>query len=93
MDEVGLSDNHLKAKLLSLLDAKESKFFAHQGDVVTTREVEALEIQRKTLDMALKVKGLYAPEKRELSGKDGAPLVITTAIPEPDLPDDFDDRD
>ena len=65
LDEHGLSENALKAKLLSLIEAKETKFFQKDGKVTDTREVEALEVQRRTLDMALKLKGLYAPEKYE----------------------------
>lgn len=89
IEDVGLSDNRLKTKLLSLLDAKETKIFQKDGEVIETREVEAVEVQRKTLDMALKVKGLYAPKKRELSGKDARPIEykIITRIPEPLLPD------
>jgi hypothetical protein len=67
LDEVGLSETTLKIKLATLLDAKETKFFAHQGVVVDEREVEALGLQLKALDMAFKVKGSYAPEKHEYS--------------------------
>ena len=74
IEDVGLSDNQLKTKLLSLLDAKQTKFFQKDGIVTETRTVEALEIQRKTLDMILKVKGLYGPEKHEHAGKDGGPI-------------------
>jgi len=66
LDETGLSENALKIKMLSLLEAKETKFFQKDGEIVTQVEVEAIEVQRKTLDMALKVKGLYAPEKHEV---------------------------
>ena len=74
-DEVGLSENALKNKLLSLMGAKETKFFStpikvkvvKDGKEVETNdilikqvEVEALEVQRKTLDMAIKVRGMYA---------------------------------
>jgi len=74
IEDFGLSDNQLKTKLLSLLDAKQTKFFQKDGVVTETRTVEALEIQRKTLDMILKVKGLYGPEKHEHAGKDGGPI-------------------
>lgn len=88
MDDVGMSDNQLKAKLLSLMDARMTKFFQYQGEVMDEKEVEALDIQLKATDMAIKVKGLYAAEKRELTGKDGAPIVVRTAVPEPKmLPD------
>lgn len=66
LDEKGLSEGKLKEKLLYLLNAKETKFFQAEGKVTDTREVEALEVQRRALDMALKVKGLYAPERHTL---------------------------
>jgi len=68
-DEAGLSENALKIKLFSLLNAKETKFFQHEGIVTDQREVEAIETQRKTLDMAIKVRGMYAAEKREHTGR------------------------
>jgi len=70
LDEHGLSEARLKKKLFSLTEAKETKFFAHQGKIEDTAEVESLGIQIKALDMALKVKGMYAPEKVEHSGLD-----------------------
>lgn len=80
-DEVGLSENALKSKLLSLLEAKETKFFTTPIKIMVTIdgketavddilikqvEVESLEVQRKTLDMAIKIRGMYA-EKRMIS--------------------------
>lgn len=59
LDEYGLSDNRLKLKLVGLTEAKETKFFQKDGIVTDTREVEALGIQQKSLDMAFKIKGLY----------------------------------
>ena len=67
-DEAGLSENTLKIKLLSLLNAKKTKYFQHEGIVTDQREVEAIETQRRTLNMALKVRGMYAPEKCDHSG-------------------------
>lgn len=76
LDEAGLSENALKIKLLSLMDAKETKFFQKDGEVTDQREVEALETQRRALDMALKIKGAYAPEKHEHSGNVGLKIDI-----------------
>ena len=67
-DEVGLSEEELKSRLRVLLTAKETKFFTHLGEVVSTKEVEALEIQRKAIDMAIKVRGMYAADKLDLTG-------------------------
>ena len=75
LDDNGLSENTLKLKMLSLMEAKETKFFSHEGVVTDEREIAALEIQRKTLDMALKVKDMNAPTKHELTGKDGKALM------------------
>ena len=74
LNDIGLSDESLKVKLLDLINAKETKFFQKDGVVIETREVESLEVQRKSLDMALKVKGLYAAEKKELTGPGGGPI-------------------
>lgn len=116
-DEVGLSETALKKKLLSLTEAKETKFQTMKGAVnpdslppnvnilATTGVIEhdeeggmdygtgdtllaigtdAIEIQRKTLDMALKVKGLYAPEKKEVTGKNGE-AIKTESVLSPEL--------
>ena len=78
-----MSENFLKLKLRSLIDAKETKFFHspvkdENGKVtdifVKEVEVEAIETQRKTLDMALKVKDMMAPKKFEHSGPGGKPI-------------------
>ena len=77
LDENNLSENALKTKLLSLMEAKEKKFFStpvkdENGKVdilIKDIEVEAIETQRKTLDMALKVKGMNAPTQHEMTGK------------------------
>jgi hypothetical protein len=78
LTEEGLSRTKLKHKLLSLLDAKETKFFAHMGEVVEEKDVDALGIQIRALDMALKVKGEYAPEKKEITGPNGGPIVTAS---------------
>jgi phage terminase small subunit len=65
MDEEGLSEARLKAKLMQLLDAKETKFFQKDGEIITKVDVEAQGVQTRVLDMALKVKGMYAPSKVE----------------------------
>jgi len=68
----------------------ESKKAFDDGDTLIGIIVEDLEVQRRALDMALKMKGLYAPEKREVTGRGGRPIEykIITRIPEPDPPVD-----
>jgi len=56
------------------MGAKETKFFSHEGKITDQCDVEALETQRKTLDMAMKYKAMYSPVKHEITGKDGKPL-------------------
>jgi len=79
LDEYGCSEMRLKIKLLELMEAKEIKFFAHEGIVTDQRDVEALGIQVKALDMALKVKGIYAAEKVEHSGAVATKIELTEA--------------
>ena len=43
-------------------------------ETLLAADMENLELQRRTLDMALKVRSLYSPEKHEHSGKDGTPI-------------------
>lgn len=111
VDEHGLSDARLKAKLLGLLDAKKTEFYlvrgkVDQGDLpagcrvyfagvqekgagkskntethtLVAVDVEEPELQRRSLDMAFKAKGLYAPERWELTGKDGGPIETKSEV-------------
>ena len=60
LDEAGLSEERLKIKLLELLEAKETKFFAHEGNVVTEKEVKAYSIQMEALKTAMKARGMLS---------------------------------
>lgn len=68
IEEQGLTDEALKIKLMSLLDAKETKFFQHEGKVTDQRDVDALGIQIKAVELGMRVNGLFAPEKHQHSG-------------------------
>jgi len=72
--DICLSDARLQIKLNDLLDAKETKFFQKDGIITDRANVEALETQRRTLDMAFKLRGSYAPDRLEHTGKDGGPI-------------------
>lgn len=50
-----LDPDSLKEKVESLMEAKETKFFANKGVVMDEREVEALGIQVRATEMGLKV--------------------------------------
>jgi len=65
LDEHKLSEVALKNKLITLIDAKETKFFAHEGKITDSVDVEALEIQRKSLEMAMKVKGMFEKDNAQ----------------------------
>lgn len=84
-DEVGLSEEALQQKLMELMSVKEKKFFSapvkdSEGIVVGMHiediDVPAIETQRKTLDMALKVKGMMKPVVHEVAGKKGGKIGI-----------------
>ena len=62
MEKEGLSDKILTDKLRTLLDAKQKVFFQKDGIVTDTREIEALETQRKTLELSARLKGHLAQE-------------------------------
>jgi hypothetical protein len=57
LDKAGLSDTVLSEKIRDLVHAKEKRFFAHAGIVMDEREVPALEIQRRSVELACKLKG------------------------------------
>jgi phage terminase small subunit len=65
IDEVALSEEGLKKKLNELLEAKETKFFAKDGIVISEKVVKASEVRRKTLDMAMKAKGMYKADNEQ----------------------------
>ena len=60
LDEAGLDETALKCKLVSLLNARETKFFTNGGKVAETRTVDALGIQIKALELAMKAKGMLS---------------------------------
>ena len=108
MDDVGLSEAALKKKLLSLMEAKETKFqkikgavtdsdlsggvsaLATSGAIETGEDgkeystgdtllgitVDAIETQRRSLDMAFKIKDMYAAKKIEHTGKGGGAIEV-----------------
>jgi hypothetical protein len=78
----GLSTNTLKLKLLELMGAKTTRYFTHMGVVTDSRDVKALDIQARALNMALKVNGSYAPEKQEISGPGGGPIATASITTE-----------
>ncbi|MFW5958288.1 MAG: hypothetical protein ACOCQ0_03945 [Desulfosalsimonas sp.] len=80
IDEEGLPDN------VQVLATAVTQKYTKEGEMYEEREtllgvnMESRELQRKTLDMALKHKGMYAPEKHDHTGT----LIVQSQIPEPD---------
>ena len=67
LERHGLTDDALIEKYLKpLLVAKETKFFAHQGEVIETRDVAALGIRKEALDITFRLKGSFAPIEQQL---------------------------
>ena len=67
LDEEGLSEAKLKEKLFQLLHAKETRIFSYEGKITDRVEVQALGIQRQTLDMAMKVRGMYKENNMQVA--------------------------
>jgi DNA-binding CsgD family transcriptional regulator len=57
LEAAGVTDEKIADKIRGLIDAKETKFFSHQGEVTDSREVEALAIQSNMVQFAAKLKG------------------------------------
>jgi hypothetical protein len=53
----------LGKKLLDELEAKDTKFFAFQGEVISDRDIVAWDVRQKARQDAHKLRGDYAPEK------------------------------
>ena len=62
LDDAGLDDEALAAKIAQLCVAKETKFFSEKGMVIDEREVEALSIQADMIKHVTKLKG-YVTDK------------------------------
>lgn len=77
-----LPDNVKALGTTGLVSGKENKQAGEvdkkysAGETLIAIETESIETQRKTLDMALKVKGMYSPEKHEHSGLDGINIIF-----------------
>ena len=62
LNESGVSIETIAAKVASLMNAKTTKFFQKDGIVTDEREVEALETQRKTTELAARLHGVLSTE-------------------------------
>ena len=67
LNELHLSDEVLKLKLVELMNANEKKLFLYEGEIIESEEIPAWNPRAKGLEMAMKVTGMLK-EKVELSG-------------------------
>ena len=89
MEAEGLSDNFLAAKVHNLINAKKTEYFQKDGIVTDEREVEALETQRKTLELATKLKG-HLKEKSTGDINIGLMQMVVQAVRESEDVDECD---
>ena len=68
LEKAGVSDDYLATKIMRLSEAKEKKFFAHEGVVQDEREVDALGVQSGMIQFAAKLKG-HLVEKTQETGE------------------------
>ena len=84
LERIGFGEEHVLGKLGKLIEAKETKFFHHQGIVMETREVEALGIQIKAVDMALQVQGAkVSGNGSDFAGHQAGGITIRLEISDP----------
>ena len=85
MDEMGLTDRALiQNHLVPLLNATDRKFFAHEGKVISQREVAALKTRLNALDIAFRLRGSYAPKDPAEAAQFGVKVIVID-IPRPEV--------
>lgn len=69
LERVGLSIEYVVNNCLRpLLDAKETKFFAYNGIVLDTKEIAALDIRTRAIEVWARLMGAYATQKVQVTG-------------------------
>jgi hypothetical protein len=69
LERVGLSIEHVVNNCLRpLMDASETKFFANGGIVLDKREIPALDIRIRAIEVWARLMGAYTAQKVQLSG-------------------------
>jgi hypothetical protein len=79
MTDHGISDERLSDKISQLLDCEFPVHFSWHGKAKDTRYVPAYETQRKTLELALKLRG-HLKDKSEVDIKVGIMAVVMDAL-------------
>lgn len=68
LDHEGITLSYLAKLLKKELEAKQVKVFQHQGTIIKSEELEALDIRQKARQDAHKLRGDYPAEKHEVEG-------------------------
>ena len=84
MAEARITPRLLAKKLTAELKAKETKYFQHQGEVVSRRDVVAWGIRQAARIDAQKLLGAYPSEKIEFPDKHGRPQQIGGVFSDPE---------
>jgi hypothetical protein len=71
LERAGVTRGLIARKVRKLLDARQTKFFAHEGKVVSKRTVADSEIQSRMVVEAAKMHGMY-PRDSDASGAPGS---------------------
>jgi hypothetical protein len=84
MDEIGLTERALIEKhLVPLLSATTTKYFQHHGKVKQKRQVADNDARLRALDVALRLRGSYAPKGPE-AAEAVRVRVLVLDVPRPD---------
>jgi len=71
---VGPSQTVIFKRLKELVNAKETKFFTHQGEIISLRDVEDNAISLRAVTLAMQFHDIM-PDKRHVhTGEDGGPI-------------------
>jgi phage terminase small subunit len=68
LEKAGITDELLARRLREGVDAKETKFFAHQGKVIDKRQTVHHGERRAHVELAMKIKG-HLIDKHEITGQ------------------------
>lgn len=69
LERLGLTIEYVADKCLRpLLEAKETKFWADKGIVMETREVDALDVRLRAIEVWARLMGAFTAQKVQVSG-------------------------
>jgi hypothetical protein len=88
MDQAGLTDVYLVEKCIKpLLHAKSVRFFQADGEILESRPFADHDTRLRALDIALRIKGKYAPLAVEQAHKHAVQvLILDVPRPKRDIP-------